>query len=75
MRYLLLALFAVGCASKPTPCHVIVSEGTVIQLRHYNVTNAVSATESNVVTNHVLGVINQGKVVELITVEGAIQKP
>lgn len=37
-------------------------------------TNQVSATESNLVTHHVLGVINHGKAVELITVEGSVQK-
>lgn len=73
MRYIPLCLLLVGCATRE-PCHVIVSEGTVIQLRHYTVTNQVSATESNLVTHHVLGVINHGKAVELITVEGSVQK-
>lgn len=71
MKYLLL-LFLCGCATKP--CHVIVSEGAVHQLRHYTVTNQVSATESNLVTHHVLGVYEKGKAVELITVEGAVKK-
>lgn len=73
MKYIPLCLLLAGCATRE-PCHVIVSEGTVIQLRHFTMTNQVSATESNLVTMHVLGTVNNGRVVELITVEGAVQK-
>lgn len=60
MKYIfaLLLLVLIGCATH---------EGNVVILRHYCVTNAVSATQSNLTTRYVLGTEDG---VEITTIEG-----